>query len=402
MSGNAKAGHSPVASSFFYLLALGLLCAFGPLCTDIYLPGLPAICNYYGIDTSTAQLSLTSCFLGLAFGQIVAGPISDALGRKKPMLISVAVFAVSSLLCATASSAIELIVWRFIQGFAGAGGLVISRSIACDSYQGEKLTRFMSLLMTIHSVAPVAGPVIGSALITFFSWHGVFVFLAFFGTGLLVLAFLSVPESLMSEKRQAKILSSFGSMFGECRNLRFMLYVCSLSFVMGGFFSYLAASPFVFQIIYAYSPLEYSLVFALIAVSISVTAFCAGRLAGRTGDRRILSVALILMMLAGMCILIFSIWQPSSSIPVIVALMLYCTMMGTSQTVGFGIVMSSRRGGAGSASGLYGVMNFLFGALMTPLAGILGNHSMLPLGLCLLLNAAAAFGTYFWAESLKK
>ena len=171
MSGNAKAGHSPAASSFFYLLALGLLCAFGPLCTDIYLPGLPAICNYYGIDTSTAQLSLTSCFLGLAFGQIVAGPISDALGRKKPMLISVAVFAVSSLLCATASSAIELIVWRFIQGFAGAGGLVISRSIACDSYQGEKLTRFMSLLMTINSVAPVAGPVIGSALITFFSWR---------------------------------------------------------------------------------------------------------------------------------------------------------------------------------------------------------------------------------------
>lgn len=401
MSKNAKKGQT-VASSFAYLVALGLLCSFGPLCTDIYLPGLPSICNYYGIDTSTAQLSLTSCFLGLAFGQIVAGPISDAIGRKKPMLISVVVFAASSLLCATASTAFELIVWRFIQGFAGAGGLVISRSIACDIYQGPKLTRFMSLLTTIHSVATVAGPVIGSAFITFFSWQGVFVFLVVLGTALFMLCLFSVPESLVPEKRQDKVLSSFGSMFGECRNLRFMLYVCSLSFVMGGFFSYLAASPFIFQIIYAYSPLQYSMVFALIAVAISITAFSAGRLAGRTGDRRLLSAALILMMIGGLCILIFSVWHPSSSIPVILALMLYCSMMGTSLTVGFGIVMSSRRGGAGSASGLYGVMNFLFGALMTPLAGILGDHSMLPLGLCLLLNAAAAFGTYFWAESLKK
>lgn len=402
MSTNSKKEPKIQSCGILYMVALGLLCAFGPLCTDIYLPGLPTICTYYAVDPTVAQLSLTSCFLGLAVGQIIAGPISDAIGRRKPMLVSIVVFAIVSFLCAMATSITMLILLRFIQGMAGAGGIVMSRSIACDRFQGPELTRFMSLLMTINSVAPVAGPILGSAVITFFDWQGVFVFLAIFGVALLILSLGSVPESLSVEKRQSRILESFAGMLKECCNLRFMLYVCALSFVMGGFFSYLAASPFVFQVIYGLSPLQYSLVFALIAISISIVAFLAGRFSKRTGDRRMLACALILMMISGLFILAFAFWTPSSPVPVILALMLFCTMMGTSQTVGFGIVMSTRKGGAGAASGLLGVMNFFFGAAMTPLAGILGDKSMLPLGLCLFLGALAAFIMFLYAEYLKK
>lgn len=371
------------SGSFLYLVALGLLCAFGPLCTDIYLPGLPSICEYFKVDPTSSQLSLTSCFLGLAFGQIIVGPISDAIGRRKPMIASITLFVIASGLCALATNIQMLIAIRFLQGMAGAGGLVMSRSIACDRFQGNELTRFMSILMTINSVAPILGPIIGSLIITFGTWQDIFIALALFGLFLLLLSYTRVPESLSAEKREQRILATFGGMLKECCNLKFMMLVCGLSLIMGGFFAYLAASPFVFQIIYEFTPLQYSMAFALIAVSISVNAFVTGRLSRLTGERAMLMIAMGVMIIAGIAMLLLAIIEPQSPILVIIALLFFCAFMGTSQTVGFGIVMSARCGGAGAASGIYGVFNFLFGAACTPLATIMGDRSMLPLGLIL-------------------
>lgn len=376
--------------SVLYLVALGLLCAFGPLCTDIYLPGLPSICEYFKVDPTSSQLSLTSCFLGLAFGQVIVGPISDAIGRKKPMIASITLFVIASALCAFATNIHMLIAIRFLQGMAGAGGLVMSRSIACDRFQGNELTRFMSILMTINSVAPILGPIIGSLIITFGTWQDIFIALALFGLLLLILSYTSVPESLSVEKREQRILATFGGMLKECCNLKFMMLVCGLSLIMGGFFAYLAASPFVFQIIYEFTPLQYSMTFALIAVSISINAFVTGRLSRRTGERRMLMIAMGVMIISGLAMLLLAVIVPQSPILVIIALLFFCAFMGTSQTVGFGIVMSARSGGAGAASGIYGVFNFLFGASCSPLATIMGDKSMLPLGLILSLCSISA------------
>ncbi len=390
-----------MSGSFLYLLALGLLCAFGPLCTDIYLPGLPAICEYFKVDPTSSQLSLTSCFLGLAFGQIIVGPISDAIGRKKPMIASIALFVIASALCAFSTNIHMLIAVRFLQGMAGAGGLVMSRSIACDRFQGNDLTRFMSLLMTINSVAPILGPILGSLIITFGTWQDIFIFLAGFGLFLLILSYTKVPESLAEEKREQKILATFGGMLKECANLKFMLLVCGLSLIMGGFFAYLAASPFVFQIIYGFTPLQYSMTFALIAVCISINAFVTGRLARRTGERTMLMIAMGVMIVAGISMLLLAVIEPQSPVLIIIALLFFCAFMGTSQTVGFGIALSSRCGGAGAASGIYGVFNFLFGAACSPLATIMGDQSMLPLGLILALCSISALALCLLALSLK-
>lgn len=386
---------------FFYVLSLGLLCAFGPLCTDVYLPGLPSICGYFSIDPAFAQLSLTSCFLGLAAGQIFAGPISDAIGRRKPLIFSVVLFVLASWLCAEASGIYSLIFFRFLQGMAGAGGLVMSRAIACDKFQGAELTRFMSLLMTINSVAPVLGPIIGSFLLTFSTWQSVFIVLACFGIILLLLSFSSVPESLEPQKRQQHIAQTFKGMFAECTNKRFMLYVLSLGTVMGGFFSYLSASPFVFQVIFSSTPFQYSLIFASIAISISATAFAAGRLAPRVGERKMIYIAMSLMIISASAVLFMSFYLPSSPVPVIIFLMIFCSMMGTCQTVGFGIVMSSRKGGAGAASGIFGVMHFFCGALMTPVPGLMGENSMIPLGLCLISCALLALILFKAADGMR-
>ena len=150
----------PLKKSFVALL-LSLFAAFGPLCTDMYLPSLPDIAQDLDITTAFAQASITSCLLGFALGQLFIGPLSDGWGRKGLLLFSLAVFTASSLLCSYAADGWTFLALRFFMGVGGAGGAVLSRAISCDTYQGPDLTRFMSLLMAIHSVGPVLGPIVG-------------------------------------------------------------------------------------------------------------------------------------------------------------------------------------------------------------------------------------------------
>lgn len=375
---------------WFYLLVLSMLCAFGPMCTDIYLPGLPQVTADFGVDASTAQLTLTSSFLGLSLGQIFVGPISDALGRRMPLLLSLLVFMVASCMCAWSNDILMMIIWRFFQGAAGSGGLVLARSLACDLFKGPALTRFMSLLMAVNSVAPIAGPVLGSVIINFSSWEMTFWVLGLWGVLLLVLCGARLPESLPPEQREQKIWKSFVSMCQELLNLRFLCYVLSFSFVMGGFFAYIAASPFVFQVIYTFTPLEFSLLFALVAVGVSLASLAAGRLGGRLGEVKVVRGAYVLMIFAAAEVLCCALTDPQSYLPLAAGLAFFCAMMGVALTAGFAVVMGARKGGAGGASGLLGVVNYIFGAAAAPLMGLMGDASMLPLGLCLLVCAVMA------------
>ncbi len=360
-----------------------MLTAFGPLCTDIYLPGLPSISADFAADPAITQLSMTSSFLGLALGQVIIGPVSDALGRRGPLLVSLLVFAITSYLCAISPTIEVFIFWRFFQGMAGAGGVVLARSIAADKFKGYALTQFMSLLMSINSIAPILGPIIGSFIITVATWQMVFYFLTCLGLILLLLSALDVPESHQPSPEQKQVLAAITSMFSELGNRRFVLAVLALSFIMGGFFGYLAASPFIFQVIYSFSPLQYSLAFASITVCIAIASILAGRLAKRMKDQRLITFCYRFALLASSLILLLAFCPPASVLPVLLCLMLFCAMMGMIQTVGFGIVMRLKRGGAGAASGLLGVMHFLFGSLTSPFMGIMGDHSMVPLGICM-------------------
>lgn len=387
---------------FLYIVILGMLTAFGPVCTDIYLPALPAITRELMTDPATVQLSLTASFFGLAIGQIFVGPLSDAWGRKGPLLASLVLFALTSLGCALATDVWLLIVMRFFQGCAGSGGVVLSRSMACDMFEGPELTKFMSLLMTINSLAPIFGPILGSALITAGSWQLLFYFLVLWGVLLLAGSLFKVEETLDRKQRQPRLGAAITDMFRELTNARFLTLSLSMAFIMGGFFSYLAASPFVFQSIYGYSALEYSVVFAFNATVISAVALLAGRLSHRLGDRRIVRGSCSVMFLAGLGMLAVACLTPDSSLPALVSLTLFVSVLGASQTAGFGIVMASRSGGAGAASGIFGVLCFLFGALMSPLVGLMGETSMLPLALCLVVSALISFILFNLGLKLKQ
>ncbi len=389
-------------SNFLYIVILGMLCAFPPMCSDIYLPALPDISQHFKCDPSLVQLSLTTSLLGLAIGQIIIGPVSDSYGRRIPLLFSLIIFAVTSFLCAQASNVYNLIIFRFFQGLSASGGVVLSRSIACDKFKGASLTQFMSLLMAIHSIAPILGPILGSFIITFVSWEYIFYFLTIWGILLAVCSFADIQESHFPNANEKHILKSIVSMLKELTNIRFLVFVISFSLVMGAFFSYLSASPFVFQVIYGYTPLQFSLGFGSIAAFISLCSLITGRLVSRMGEVAVAYGSYLIMFIVASVILACAIFEPESSIVIFIALMIFCGMMGAVNTVGFSIVMESRHGGAGAASGIYGVMTFIFGALTSPLMGLMGEHSMIPLGVSIFTCTLLAVITFKVGLNIKK
>lgn len=155
-----------------YALVLGSLAALGPLCTDLYLPALPELAGELNTSTASAQLSLTAGLLGLGFGQLIFGPLSDRFGRIRPLLWSLALLLAASVWCAVAPDIHQLIVARLLQGIAGAGGAVLSRAVARDLYNGHELTRFFALLMLVNGLAPIIAPVLGGAMLSWMNWRG--------------------------------------------------------------------------------------------------------------------------------------------------------------------------------------------------------------------------------------
>lgn len=373
-----------------YVVTLGLLCAFAPMCTDLYLPSLPAIKEYFDTSASLIQLSLTASFFGLALGQFLIGPISDVYGRVKPLIVTLVLFIVSSFLCSTANSAESFIIFRLVQGMSAAGGIVLTRSIACDRFTGYKLTSFMSFLMAINSIAPILAPIIGSFIITFGPWQYLFYVLTAWGIILIFQTVFFVNESLDKEKRAKSIKDSIVLMKADLFNLRFMLVCIAFAMIMGGFFSYLAASPFVFQSIYGFSPFEYSVTFALVSLCVSIIAPFSGTFAKRFSNLNTSRLAFVLMIISGFIALIIALFPPKSFIPILLVFCVYCSMMGFSMSCGFSIAMEYKKGGAGAASGIFGVMYFVIGSMLSPLVGILGEKSMLPLSLNLLFCAILA------------
>lgn len=384
-----------------YVFTLGMLCAFAPMCSDMYLPSLPEIVTYFDSNPAQVQFSLTASFLGLALGQIVIGPVSDAYGRIKPLLVCLVIFTLSSLACALSPNICSFVFFRLLQGLSAAGGIVLTRSIACDKFKGNELTSFMSFLMAINSLGPILGPIIGSLVVTYFSWPVIFFILVGWGLILIYLTKFHVPESLAVEKREKNALVSILRMKTDLLNLKFMLTVFSLSFVMGGFFSYLAASPFVFQKVYGFTPIEYSFTFAFIAICISIIASSAGRLSRRLSELKVVIIAYVLLLISGIGVLIISLVQPESFVPILGCLAIYCAMMGLSQSAGFGVVISFKKGGAGSASGIFGVMYFLIGSLVSPFVGVMGELSMIPFGINLSVCAILAIVFLYFAVRIK-
>ena len=375
-------------------IILGTLAAIGPLCIDLYLPALPQIAGDLQTTPSLVQLSLTACLLGLALGQILIGPNSDAFGRQVPLVISLIVFAVASFLCAMAPSIWILIVLRFIQGLAGAGGIVISRAIVSDLYSGAELTKFFALLMLVNGVAPIVAPIVGGQLTKVTNWPGVFIIIGVFSIMMLVAVTFGLKESLPKNKRTKGGLGDTFIIFRSLwSNRNFMGHFLTQGFVMSGLFGYISASPFVLQNIYGASPEMFSFCFAINGVGIIIASQITGRLIGTFSESQLLIFGLTLSFVAS-SVLLMMIFIKAGLIYILIPLFVVVSCIGITMTTSFSLAIQSQGKVAGSASALLGFIAFVAGAIVAPIVGIGGSHTALPMGLVILVSTIAALICY--------
>lgn len=367
-----------------FALLLTVFCALGPFTLDMYLSAFPQIVHSFGTTATLVQTSLTAGLVGLAFGQVVIGTLSDSHGRRKPLLFSMIVYALSSLGCALAPTIEIFLALRFVQGFAGSAGLVIARAMVRDRMSGLELTKFFALLSTVNSAAPLLSPLVGGVLVGFVSWQGVFVFTALVGLYLTLVTLWKVEETLPVERRVRNHVGTILQNYRELLTHRtFVGYALASGVLYAGMFGYIAASPFVFQNLYGLSPQVFSVVFALNGVGIMVGAQVVRLLAGRVSERGILKLGMALNTLASVAVLVLVIFH-GPLIPLIVGLFALNLALGIVGPISFRLAIESQRHVAGTASAILGVLPFLLGAVASPLAGLAGEFSALPLGLLVL------------------
>lgn len=355
-------------SKLYILIIIGIVSAFGPFVTDFYLSALPALSGYFATTASLIQFSLTFSMIGLAVGQLIIGPLSDKYGRKQPLLISLYLFCISTLGCLYAPDIYWFIFFRLIQGLAGSGGVVISKSVAIDLYQGRELTRFFSMLSSVQGLAPICAPVLGGILLEITDWKGIFVVLL--GIGIFLIVALSFfRESLnVSQRVQGNVLSTFRHYVPILHNKQFMRFVLVQAFAMGVMFTYIAASPFIFQNHFGLSPIHYSFCFGVNALgimfgSLLVSKFKDAGSALRTGTRGFGMMSLIVTL-----VFLFS----TSVLLVEIILFFFLIFLGLILPSSTTLALDLERENSGNASALLGFLMFLFGGILSPLTG-LGN-----------------------------
>lgn len=350
----------------FIPATLGMLTAFGPFVTDFYLPVLPEMTGYFHTTPALASMSLTAGMIGLAAGQLFIGPLTDKYGRKRILVGSMLLFVVASLLCIFSGDIFMFNAMRVLQGLAGAGGIVIAKSMSADMYTGRELASFMALLGAINGIAPVCAPVVGGLMAGVTSWTGVFAVILAVGIVLMVCS-MFLPETLQPANRIRKsVIKVYGNLFRVFRNSRFTLSVMAEMACFFMFFAYIASSPFIMQQVYHLSPLGYSLCFGLNALMIGVGAAMATRFRSQGTCLRFGGLG----MLAGTLLLAFLL---NTAMPLLIVMLAYIYTLicfGLMQPPLTAIALDSERDNAGAASAIFGASGFVAGALSSPLVGI--------------------------------
>jgi MFS transporter, DHA1 family, multidrug resistance protein len=371
-------------------LVLGLLSTFGPISLDLYLPALPQLAAELEASTSAAQLTITACLIGLAVGQVIAGPLSDRFGRKRPLMIGLVAYAIASLACAFAWSIEVLLVLRLIQGLAGAAGIVIARAVARDLYEGRRLVVFFSRLVLVSGLAPVIAPVLGGQLNLVMTWRGIFGVLAAIGVVLVLTALLGLRESLPAERRVAGGLVDTLRGFAELLRDRFFVGVALAGGLAGAsMFAYIAGATFVLQEIYGLSPQEFSFVFGINSVGIMAAAQLSGRLTRSMSPPRVLAVGLGVNLIGSLGLLatvLLGLGLPFVLGSLFVLVSAIGLVLPTSTALG----LADYPERAGTASALLGLLQYLAGGVAAPLVGLAGEDTAVPLGVVVSSASAGA------------
>ena len=350
----------------FVLVFAALLSAFGPFMTDLYLPAFPELMEYFGTTTSLIQLSLTFGVIGLAAGQLVIGPLSDKYGRRRPLILSLTVFVVSTLICLLCRDVITFICFRLLQGIAAAGGVVISRSIAVDLYEGKEFTRFFAMLSAVQGLAPIVAPIAGGLLLGITDWRGIFAVLLLIGVAILAAAF-RFRESLPEERRQTgSVLATFANFRSVLGNKHFVCYMLIQSFAMGVLFAYISSSPFIFQTEYGLTPVMYSVCFAFNGLAIMTGNLIVPRFGS---EERALGIGACCLLIASL-VLAVCLMGGWSVVAIEIGFLVLLFCVGMVLPTSTSLALALERKNLGNASAMLGFFQFTFAGLVAPLVGL--------------------------------
>lgn len=372
--------------SFILVVFLGMLTAITPLATDLYLPALPIMPGELNTTASNIQMTIGVMTFGVAIGQLFGGPISDTMGRKLPLIIGNLLCVISGIICAYAPSIEILLLGRFLQGLTGSVGVVISKAIARDFASGQELTKLFALLMMVNGLAPVLAPLVGGQLLLFTTWRVIFVILALFSTILLVGSFL-FRESLPKEKRITGGIGTAAKNYIKLiKDKPFLGQTLIQLFAFGAFFSYISGSSFVYQNIFQLSAQEFSYLFGINSCGIILASAISGRISNVITSKQLLTFSLWQLTIGSLLFLVAMLLEWPLTPVTIILFFTVCTV-SLFGSASFSMAMTSYGKMAGSASAILGFASMFAAGIVSPLVGIGGDHTGIPMGITMLVCA---------------
>ena len=388
---------TPVRLTRTVLATVILVSTIAPLATDMYVPAFPVVAADLAGTATQVQLTLTTFFVGMALGQLIGGPVSDARGRRGPLLLALIVLTVASIACAYSPSITIMMIARFVQGLSGGWAMVTARAIVVDLTRGPQLVRSLNLVAGVGGIAPIVGPLIGAAILQVSHWRVSFWVVAALAAVMIVAVATGIPESLPVDRRHQGGLTRLGHAARQVVGHRgFVGYLVVMAFSMGVTFAYVASSSFILQSMNGLSPVMYSVDFAANAVGLALATLLAARLAGRVPTRLVITIGLAVTGVAGILLLVGALWFQA---PLIVAVVAFFLLMSAQGLIGpnAGALASAQvpeHPGTGSA--VLGFAQWCMAGVVAPVAGLGGEETAVPMALIILVlvgcSLAALFG----------
>jgi DHA1 family bicyclomycin/chloramphenicol resistance-like MFS transporter len=378
------------AERITYIVVLGALTALGPFTIDLYLPALPVLERELDVPTAAVQLTLTATMIGFAVGQLLVGPLSDQVGRRRPLLVATGLHIVACLAAALAPDLFWLGLARVFQGFGAAAGAVVAMAMVRDLFGGYPLVKMLSRLALVSGLAPVLAPVIGSQLLLAVDWRGLFVFLSIYGFIVLVATSLFLRETLAPEARSVRGHSSVGQRYGALfRDRVYVGAVLIAGMNFSALFAYLSSSSFLFQDVYALTPQQYGFLFGINSIGVVVGVQVSSRLQKRIGPQWIIAGATILQLVSAVAIVVLDA-SGAGFLGIAIPLWFFIAGCGFNFPAISALALVKHGHEAGTAASVLGAMNFGVAGLVSPIVGLFTITNAVPMGSVMVIAVVIA------------
>ena len=392
----------PGGGSYLLLVVLlGALSGIGPLAIDMYLPSFPSIAAEFGTSVSAVERTLATYFIGLSLGQLVYGPLADRFGRKRPLYVGLLIFLLTSVGCAFATSVEALAALRFFQALGGCAQMVVARAVVRDLFEERQAARVFSALILVMGVAPIVAPVLGGWLVVTLGWRSIFFALAAFAGACLV-ATIFLPESLpVARRRRRSLRETLIVYLGLLRHRAFMVHTLAGSLASAALFAYIGGSPFVFMELYQVPEDQFGFYFGANAFGLIVASQFNGALTHRLSPQRIVRGALVVATIAGLALLTTAVTGLGGFVGVLAPLFVLVSSLGFILPSSIALAMAPHGEHAGSASAVYGFLQFLLSGAGGLIVGAFHDDSAVPMAVVIAASIITAMAiNLLFARSL--